>query len=103
MLAGTSGVGIQAGLQHPYSRGTIMIRSKSAFDKPLINPNYYGIEKDIEILQFGIEFARKLARTSPMSDREWRLLSFFRPSTELICISFGYSHDHRVYPWPDRH
>jgi choline dehydrogenase len=69
MLAG-SGVGIQAGLQHPYSRGSVMINSTSPLSKPVINPHYYGIEKDIEILQLGIGFARKLAATKPMSDRE---------------------------------
>jgi choline dehydrogenase len=54
-----------------------MITSKSAFDKPAIDPQYYNINKDIEILQYGIEFARKLARTSPMSDRKPSFLPSF--------------------------
>jgi hypothetical protein len=64
-----------------------MIKSTSAFDKPLLNPNYYGVYKDIEIFQLGVDFARKLATTSPMSDRKLLPLPPFPVTYETLITS----------------
>lgn len=42
MLVGPTSAGIQCALQHPYSRGTILINSTDAFDKPVVDPGYFG-------------------------------------------------------------
>lgn len=67
MLSGTTDVGIQAAMQHPYSRGTIMINSTDAFSPPVIDPRYLGLGYDVDIIRLGILFARKLSQTAPMN------------------------------------
>lgn len=60
-------LGIQCAIQHPWSRGTIMITSKDPFTYPAIDPHYFGMGYDIDIMTYGIDFARRLARTDPMA------------------------------------
>lgn len=60
-------LGIQCAIQHPWSRGTIMITSTDPFTAPAIDPHYFGMGYDIDIMQYGIDFARRLARTDPMA------------------------------------
>jgi len=68
MLGGAAApVGIQVAVQHPFSRGTLMINSASAWDYPTINPDYLSIDIDNTIALGGLHFARKLAATSDMA------------------------------------
>ena len=60
-------LGIQCAIQHPWSRGTIMITSNDPFEYPAIDPHYFGVGYDIDIMTAGIDFARRLARTNPMA------------------------------------
>ncbi|WWD20874.1 hypothetical protein CI109_105351 [Kwoniella shandongensis] len=64
---GGNQLGIQVALQHPFSRGTIMIASTNAFEEPLINPDYFGVGYDIDIMGYGSAFARRLAAASPLN------------------------------------
>ncbi|KAL7415432.1 hypothetical protein BDY24DRAFT_369258 [Mrakia frigida] len=66
-LSGGTNIAIKCALQHPYSRGTIMINSTDAFNAPVINPGYLGLGYDVEILKAGIAFIRKLGATAPMN------------------------------------
>ena len=61
-------MGIQIAAQHPWSRGTIFISSTSPFTQPKINPDYFGVGIDTEIMTYGHAFARKLGATSPLTD-----------------------------------
>lgn len=65
--ASTTSLGIQVALQHPWSRGTLFINSDSAFDKPTINPDYFGVSIDAEIGVNGWNWARKIGAASPMN------------------------------------
>ncbi|ORY28016.1 GMC oxidoreductase-domain-containing protein [Naematelia encephala] len=65
---GDNTLGIQVALQHPWSRGNILITSTSAFTAPAINPDYFGVGYDIDIMNYGSEFARKLAAAAPLSE-----------------------------------
>jgi len=65
---GVNTLGIQVALQHPWSRGTVFISSTSAFAQPNINPDYFGVGYDIDIMDYGSEFARTLADTTPLSN-----------------------------------
>lgn len=69
-LLGNGGneLGIQVALQHPFSRGTILINSTDPFIQPNINPDYFGVGYDIDIMGYGSEFARRLAAASPLSE-----------------------------------
>jgi hypothetical protein len=67
LLGPNNNVGIQASLQHPWSRGTIFITSNDAFTSPAINPDYFSVGYDIDILNYGMEFARRISQASPMN------------------------------------
>lgn len=61
-------LGIQIALQHPWTRGTIMINSTDPFSAPSIDPHYFGVGFDTDIMAYGLDFARKLAGTAPLSN-----------------------------------
>lgn len=65
---GNNEMGIQVALQHPWSRGTIMINTTDPFTQPLINPDYFGVGYDIDIMNYGSVFARSVAAASPLSE-----------------------------------
>lgn len=67
LLAPNNNVAIQASLQHPWSRGTIFITSTSAFTSPAINPDYFSLGYDIDILNNGVQLARRIAAAAPMN------------------------------------
>jgi choline dehydrogenase len=51
-------ISIQAAIQHPLSRGSVLINSTSAFDAPLIDPGYLTHPADIKILIKAFQYAR---------------------------------------------
>ena len=53
-------------LMHPYSRGSVHIKSKNLNDVPIINPNLMENKHDVEAMVNIIKFARKIANTEPM-------------------------------------
>lgn len=61
-------ISFTAGLNHPFSRGSVHIRSNSAQDAPCIDPNYLSHALDMEIIARGIQFIEKIAKQSPMSE-----------------------------------
>jgi glucose dehydrogenase (acceptor) len=48
----------------PRSRGYIRLNSADAFDKPIINPNYYSDPYDLAVTIEGIKLALQLSQTS---------------------------------------
>ncbi|KAG6909527.1 hypothetical protein DXG01_017084 [Tephrocybe rancida] len=61
-------VGVQAAIQHPLSQGRLYINSSSAFDAPIIDPQYFTHSADLTIMREGIKLARSLKQTPPFSD-----------------------------------
>jgi choline dehydrogenase len=59
---------ILPGVVQPKSRGTIRLASADPGDLPLVNPNYLGDPADLERLADGVELARQIFATKPMSD-----------------------------------
>lgn len=53
----------------PKSRGWVKLQSASAFDAPLVNPNYLQEDADVRGLMAAIEISRELAHADAM--REW--------------------------------
>jgi choline dehydrogenase len=51
---------------HPYSRGTIAIKSTNPFVEPAIDPRYGSNPIDLQIIVEGIKFQRRLLSTAPM-------------------------------------
>ena len=59
---------VEAALQHPLSRGSIVISSTDPFDPPQIDPQYFHNDVDIQVLREGFKLARKVAQQSPLKD-----------------------------------
>lgn len=55
--------GISASLSHPFSRGSIHIKSADPSEKPAIDPNYLSNELDLEILARHVLFIETIAKT----------------------------------------
>ncbi|KAF9871748.1 GMC oxidoreductase [Colletotrichum karsti] len=55
-----------AAIMHPMSRGNIHINPADATGKPIINPNYFAHEHDLEAAIQAIKYCRKIATTEPM-------------------------------------
>ncbi|WAR10835.1 DHGL-like protein [Mya arenaria] len=49
----------------PLSRGSIKLRSKDAFDYPLIDPNYLSDTRDVKTLVGGVRIWEKILQTRP--------------------------------------
>lgn len=60
-------IGVQAALQHPLSMGRLYISSSSAFDAPVIDPNYFSHSADLTIMREGIKLVRALKDTPPFN------------------------------------
>ncbi|WOO81976.1 Dehydrogenase xptC [Vanrija pseudolonga] len=67
--SGPNNIGIQMGIQHPFSRGTIFINSKDAFTAPTIDPSYFSVGPDAQILTAGSEWVRNLAKAGPFAQQ----------------------------------
>lgn len=70
MLLGISSgttIQVETALQAPFSRGWVEIVSNDPFAKPTINPNYLQHESDVELMRSGIQLARKIGSTAPLS------------------------------------
>lgn len=67
-ITGAGTVGIQAGLQHPFSPGHLYLSSNSAFVYPTIDPGYLGHSADLTILREGLKLARIIGNTAPLSN-----------------------------------
>ncbi|WAR10898.1 DHGL-like protein, partial [Mya arenaria] len=52
----------------PLSRGSIKLRSKDAFDYPLIDPNYLSDTRDVKTLVGGVRIWEKILQTRPYQD-----------------------------------
>lgn len=67
--SGANNIGIQVALQHPFSRGTVMINSNNAFRAPTIDPDYFSVDIDKEIFTSGAQWVRSsLVTSGPFKD-----------------------------------
>ncbi|MFB6171245.1 MAG: GMC family oxidoreductase [Haloarculaceae archaeon] len=62
------GFGIGVTQVRPESRGRISLQSTNPFVAPRIDPNYLDAERDLEVLVEGLELAREISQTAPLSD-----------------------------------
>jgi choline dehydrogenase len=58
---------IMPGIIYPESRGEIRLATDHPADAPLINPNYYKEDIDMQSMIKGIEITREVAKTEPLS------------------------------------
>lgn len=60
-------ISILPGVVRPMSRGWVRLASRNPLDKPLVNPNYLGVESDLERLVQGVKIARGIFGTKTFS------------------------------------
>ena len=53
-------------LLRPESRGTVRLRSNNPNDKPIFDPNYFAVEKDVEAIAEGMAEAYRIALSPPL-------------------------------------
>jgi choline dehydrogenase len=58
---------ILPGIIYPKSRGEILLRSKSPFDAPLIDPRYFEDDDDMRLLVHGVRLTREIAASEPLA------------------------------------
>ncbi|KAJ5345669.1 aryl-alcohol dehydrogenase [Penicillium brevicompactum] len=58
-------ISILALLSHPFSRGTVHIKSSNIDDKPIFDPSYLSHPLDLEILARQTQFIEQIVRTEP--------------------------------------
>lgn len=59
---------LSAALMHPFSRGTVHIKSANPLDPPAIDPNYFANDADVEMTLRILRLAFKLQETAPLCD-----------------------------------
>jgi len=60
-------IGIQFCIQHPFSRGYVHITSNSVFNAPDINPNYFSVSYDADIMRAAFKYVRQIMGTAPIN------------------------------------
>ena len=53
---------------HPLSRGSVHISSADPLLPPTIDPNYFAVETDLDILLSIVKFVLKFHQTQPLSN-----------------------------------
>lgn len=61
-------ISILPGVVRPLSRGWVRLASHDPLARPLVHPNYLGVEADLTRLMQGVELARELFATRAFSD-----------------------------------
>ncbi|MCZ4520498.1 GMC family oxidoreductase N-terminal domain-containing protein [Rhodococcus ruber] len=54
----------------PFSRGSVRVADKSVSVSPLIDPNYLGDERDVAVMELGLEIARSIGNAPALA--QWR-------------------------------
>ncbi|KAF2227673.1 choline dehydrogenase [Elsinoe ampelina] len=70
-----------AGLQHPFSEGSVHVNSTVADAAPLIDPNYLSNEYEIQALVEIVKFMREVAGTYPLA-QAWE--GEYEPGPEVV-------------------
>ncbi|XP_055919756.1 glucose dehydrogenase [FAD, quinone]-like [Eupeodes corollae] len=81
-LEGTEHFTIATMLYRPRSSGSVTLRDKNPLSPPIIDPNYFGEEYDVEIMLAGIKQALRIAETPAMKRINATLYSVKIPECE---------------------
>jgi choline dehydrogenase-like flavoprotein len=79
---------------HPLSRGTVHIGSSDPLAPPLIDPNYFANEADLDLLVHTLTFTIKLMKTPPFADI---VRSHVLPAADAIELDEGLAGRLREY------
>eukprot|EP01080_Neovahlkampfia_damariscottae_P008416 gene8416-241_t len=65
---GANGVTVGVVLLRPKSSGFVKLKSKNPLDAPVIQPNYFSVQQDLDLLVEGFKKIRDIFQTKPLSD-----------------------------------
>jgi choline dehydrogenase len=65
-----AGYGMFAALMQPFSRGTVRLSGPDVAASPLIDPNYFGDDRDMRTIISGLRLIREIGRASALDS--WR-------------------------------
>ncbi|KAH6665811.1 putative glucose-methanol-choline oxidoreductase [Halenospora varia] len=65
-LRGAEYFSLIAAIQHPFSIGSVHINGSALATPPIINPNYFAQEYDLEAVITAAKYLRKIANTAPL-------------------------------------
>lgn len=74
-------------LLHPKSKGTLKLRSKNPFDKPIINPNYFKDEQDLKTLVAGIKEIIRVTSSRQFNGINAKLYEVVVPGCEAFTFN----------------
>lgn len=86
---GVDGIMIFPMIMRPKSKGRIMLRDANIFHQPLIYPNYFADERDLDVLVKGVRISQQLARTTPMRKLRATMLRTPLPG----CVKYTFDSD----------
>jgi len=55
-------------LARPFSRGEVRLRSANPLDLPVVNPNYLGVDADLQTLVSAVKLVRELTATKAFAE-----------------------------------
>lgn len=86
---GQDGIMIFPMVMRPKSKGRIMLRDANIFHQPLIYPNYFADEHDLDVLVQGVRISQQLAKTKRMQRLRATMLKIPLPG----CTSMPFDSD----------
>ncbi|MDC3017226.1 GMC oxidoreductase, partial [Pelagibacteraceae bacterium] len=64
----THGLTLTSCIMNPKARGEVTLKSSNPLDRPLINPNFFSNEDDLNLLMDSVKFARTVIDTNPLKE-----------------------------------
>jgi len=71
---GVDGFTVFPMVMRPKSRGRVWLRDNDPFHHPLIDPNYFADEADLDVIVAGVRIVQRMLRTGPMRSLDARIL-----------------------------
>ncbi|XP_060834882.1 glucose dehydrogenase [FAD, quinone]-like [Rhopalosiphum padi] len=71
---GAGGFTVFPMLMHPKSRGRVWLKNADPFRHPLIDPNYFADETDLDVIVAGVRLFQQMLRTGPMKSLDAKIL-----------------------------
>tara|TARA_B100001287_G_C22253089_1_gene331409 strand:- start:12 stop:524 length:513 start_codon:yes stop_codon:yes gene_type:complete len=62
------GLTLTSCIMNPKARGDVKLRSSNPLDLPLINPNFFSNDEDLNLMVDSLRFARKVVQSKPLSE-----------------------------------
>ena len=62
------GITLTSCIMNPEARGEVLLRSSNPLDLPLINPNFFSNDNDLNLILKSLKLARNIIKTKPLKD-----------------------------------